>query len=166
MALDAHVGRRHAVPVRVLQQVAQQAAQQARVALHGGAGTVQHGVVVMGAFLRGQRQQVHLFHRHGVVDGTQPAGQQDFVQQVIQFPDVLFQPRAPLGIGRFLHQLQRQADARQRRAQFVRGVGQQRLVGAHQLFDLVGGAVEAARQLRHLVLAFHPDPGRQVARAQ
>ena len=60
-----------------------------------------------------------------------------------------------LGSAALLQQLHADADARQRRPQLVRGVGEQQLVRAHQVLDAGGGAVEALGQPRHLVLALH-----------
>ena len=64
------------------------------------------------------------------------------------------------------HTLDAQADPRQRRAQFVRAVGEQQLVRTHQLFDALRGFVEAPRERRHFVAALHLHARREVAGAE
>ena len=76
--------------------------------------------------------------------------------------------RVELGLARRvgLHQLETEPDARERRAQLVRRVGEQHLVGVDQALDAGGGLIEALRQLRHLVAALDLDPGAQIAGAE
>ena len=62
-----------------------------------------------------------------------------------------------------LHQLDAEADAGQGRAQLMGGIGQQHLVRRDELLDAGGGAVEALRQPRHLILALDLDARRQLA---
>ena len=93
-AADLHAGRRHTVAVRILQQVAQQAAQQARIAVQHGRLAIERGVVIARAFLGRQCQQVQFLGIGIVGQGAQPAGQQDFIEQVIQLGDILFQANA------------------------------------------------------------------------
>ncbi len=58
------------------------------------------------------------------------------------------------------------ADARERRAQLVRGIGQQRFVRLHQGLDARGRSVELAREVGHLVVAVHRHARRQIALAK
>ncbi len=69
-------------------------------------------------------------------------------------------------ISRLLEQLEAEPDARQRRAQLVRGIGEQHAVRADQLLDARGGAVEASGKPRHLVAALDLDPRRKIAGAE
>ena len=70
------------------------------------------------------------------------------------------------GSPRLLEQLDAEADARERRAQLVRGVGEQHAVRADQLLDARGRAVEALGEPRHLVAALDLDARREVAGAE
>ncbi len=54
-------------------------------------------------------------------------------------------------VGRLLEQRDGHLQPRQRRAQFVAGIGQQRLMRAHQRLDAPGGLVEAGAQRGHFV---------------
>ena len=63
-------------------------------------------------------------------------------------------------------ELDAQAQARQRRAQLVRRVGEQEPVGADELLDPRRRAVEARGEPRHLVASADRDPGREVAGAE
>ncbi len=45
----------------------------------------------------------------------------------------------------------------------MRGTGKYAALGLHEPLDALGGAVEAARERRHLVIALHLDPRTQVA---
>ena len=99
--------------------------------------------------------------------GVEAAGQQNFVHQLVQLGNVAQNFSAKGGCWQArAHQLQPHADARERRAQLVRGIGQQRFVRAHQGFNARGGGVELARQLGHFVIALHGNAGRQVALAK
>ena len=117
-----------AVAAGVLQQVAHGAAQQAGHAGHlhcvlRVAG-VQQGVHP-GALLGGEAGQVDGLDRADVgLLRVQSAGQQDLVNELVEFGDVAVQLGAHRRIGRChtgcrLHQLQAHADTRQRRAQLV-----------------------------------------------
>ena len=162
------------VAPRIFQQVADQPAQQpgralqrqAVVRVRSGSEFCHQLGIDARAFLCGQPRQVQRLERFGVgLLGVQPAGQQDFIDQLVQLGNA---SRYFHALGRRLvhaHQFEPHADARQRRAQFVRGIGQQRLVRLHQRLDALGGVVEAPRQESHLVAAFGVDARRQVARA-
>ena len=73
---------------------------------------------------------------------------------------------ALLRIGVAVRQRERHVDAGERRAQLVRGVGEQHLVRADQLLDAAGRAVEARRERRDLVLALDLHARRKVAFAE
>ncbi len=175
-----------AVAARVLQQVAQGAAQQPGVAVDfqraacavhvlravvapaaaGTAGT-QFGIDA-GALLGGQAQQIDALEAvAGKGAGVQPAGQQDFIDQLIELGDVALDLGARgAQVGAAVQQLQAHADARQRRAQLVRGIGQQRLVRCHQRLNARCRGVEALRQACHLVVSLFVYARRQVALAK
>ena len=124
--------------------------------------------------VEGQRVQAHgkvtLYDRRAELslraDRIEPAGEQDAVDQRVEFADVALQLAFALGIGRLLEQLHAEADARQRRPQLVRCIGEQQFVGGHQLLDALGGAIETFRQAGHLILAFHGDAGAEIAAAE
>ena len=160
-----------AVAAGILQQVAQGAAHQLgnRRHLQSLCGLhVQVGIHAR-AFLGGQPDQVHRFGAaHVHLGRLQPAGQQDLVHQLVQLGDVALD----LGLGSrhrgavAAHQLQPHADARQRRAQLVRGIRQQRFVRLHQGLDAAGRSVELARQVGHLVAPLGGHAHAQVAFAE
>ena len=90
--LDAD--RRLAVLAGVLQEVAHQPAQQPRIAVDGDRVAVERAVVVVGAFLGDQRQQVDLLARLRRGGDVEPARQQDFVDQVVELGDVALRARS------------------------------------------------------------------------
>ncbi|OQC11429.1 MAG: hypothetical protein BWX79_01265 [Alphaproteobacteria bacterium ADurb.Bin100] len=163
-----------AIATRVFQQVAHQPAQQLGHTRHEQAvhalGQFQLGASPC-AFLHHQTQQVDGLHgAHVGLAGIEPTGQQDFIDQLVQLGNVardLFAKRGPrLGS----HQLHAHADAGQRRAQFVRGVGQQGFLrgqqlrlGGHQRLNAFGCGIEACRKVGDLVFAVDGHAGRQVA---
>ena len=65
-----------------------------------------------------------------------------------------------------LKQLQPEPDARQRRAQFMRSVGEQQPVRTDELLDTCRGAIEALRQPRHLIAAFDLGARGEIASAE
>ncbi len=121
---------------------------------------------VMSAFLRDQGQQVDILCGLRHSGDVEPAGEQDFLDQVVEFRDITGEFRLDLGVGLRLEQLNAEPYTRQWRAQFVRCVGEQKTVRADQFFDPGGGAIEACRELGNLVAAFDGDPGRKVAGAE
>ena len=144
-------GIARAIAACVLEQIAQGAAQQAFIAQHhqaGGSG------LHLGAhpcrFFGGHGDQVDLsIRRRALLRGLriEPAGQQYLFNQRIQIGDVdtdLGAQPLPRGASRRLfEQGHRHLHARQRRAQFMAGIGQQRLVRSHQGFDAPRSLVEA-----------------------
>jgi len=170
-AVHHHRDLAGAVAARVFQQVAQGPAQQLGHTAHlqriGARAHVQVGVHA-GAFLGGQANQVHQLHgAHIGLARIEAAGQQDLVHQLVQLCDVAQDLGAECGRGLLAtHQLQPHADAGERRAQLVRGIGQQRLVRLDQVFHPLGGGVELARQVGHLVLPLLGHPHREVALAK
>ena len=136
----------------VLEQVADHPAQQARIAPQRNRLAFELDAFVARALLRREGEQVDVFRGKGFLR-VQAAREEDLVDQRVELGDVLLQLAAALG------QLERHADARERRAQLVRGVGEQGLVRPDQLLDARRGAVEALGEPRHIVPAFdfHPD---------
>ena len=124
-----------------------------------------HRVLVARALLRRERQEVDLLVGRGAGLSIEPARQQDAVDQAVELGNV-----AELGFFagrcRRFSRFDAEADARQRRAQLVPGVGEQQLVGLDQLLDAGGGAVEAVGEPRDLVIAFDLDAGRKIAGAK
>src|SRR5437867_6642750 len=161
---DAYLDRRSAVALRVFQQVADHPAQQPRIAAQGEWLAVELGVVVASAFFRGKREQVHTFIGFQLLQGVKAAGKQDLVDQRIEFGDILLQLGFSLRLGVLFHQFHRHADARERRAQLVRSVREQRLVRSDQLLDAARRPVEALGEPRHLVASLDLDARRELAR--
>ena len=119
-----------------------------------------------GAFLRRQPGQVDRLHGADVAFlRVEAAGQQDLVDQLVELGDVAPDLVLERGRGLRLHQLQPHADARQRRAQLVRRIGQQRLVRLEQRLHAFGRVVEALGEEGQLVRARLLDARRQVALA-
>jgi hypothetical protein len=127
---------------------------------------VQLGAVVARGLFGREREQVDFLPGLARLHRVEPAGEQDLVDQGVELGDVLLELKLAPGLGAVLHQLERHADAGERRAQLVRGVGEQRLVRGEQLLDARRRAVEALGQARHLVAALDLDPRRQVAAAE
>ena len=171
VALHHHRDLALAVAARVFKQVAQGPAQQLGHAPHLQrleAGTDVEVGAHAGAFLRGQPDQIDQFHgAHVGLARIQAAGQQNFVDQLVEFGDVaqdFFAERR----RRLLpaHQFQPHADARERRAKFVRCVGQQRFVRLDQCLDAGRRRVELACQVGHFVLPLLGHPHRKIAFAK
>src|SRR2546426_4987186 len=162
----AHPYRRLAMAPGILQKVADHAAQQPRLALYRDGFAFQRCLFVARAFFRGERQQIDRFGLLHAFRSVEPARQQDFVDQRVELGDVLLELALAARLGAFLHQLGRHADARERRAQLVRSIRQQRLLRAHQLPDSHRRPVEALCKPRHLVVAFDLHPHVELPRAQ
>src|SRR5215471_21538936 len=60
-ASHSHPDRRRAVALRVLEEIADQTPQQSRIAAHDDRLAIELNALVAGAFLRGEREQVHVF---------------------------------------------------------------------------------------------------------
>ena len=153
--LDAEAEFAAAVTLRVLEQVAHGTAQQPFVAAHLQVLPAGRGAHVCGLFgcHRQQRHRLPQVQRHGAI---QPAGQQHFLHQRIEFADVgvyLAAQRRVLRRRCVFNQCHCHLQPRQRRAQLMAGVGQQALVRAQQRFDAGGGLVETGAQGGNLVAA-------------
>ena len=163
-----------AVTPGIFKQVANQPAQQSGRPLHrqavagiraGRQFGLQLGIDTR-TFLCGQPGQVQRFKRFCIgLFGIEPAGQQDFIDQLVEFVDAAGNFHALRGRHVHAHQFESHADTRQRRSQLVRSIGQQRFVRIHQGFDAFGRMVETAGQESHLVAPFGIDARRQIARA-
>src|SRR5439155_4241492 len=165
-AADAHFDRRRSVASRVLQQVPHHPAQQARVSTDRDRLALELGLLIARTLLARERQQIYLFVRFPPLHDVQAAGQQNLVDQCVEFGDALLDISLALRVRALLHQFHGHADARERRAQLVRGMGQERFVGADQLLDAAGGAVEALGEPRHLIVAFDLHSSREVSGAE
>src|SRR4051812_46016321 len=106
----------------------------------------------MGGFFGGKSEQVDVLALQCRAD-VQPACKQDFVEQGVEFCDVAFEALLLLRVAIFLEKLDAKPDTRQRRAQFMRGVGEQHAMRIDQLLDTSSGRVEARRKARDLVAA-------------
>ena len=99
--------------------------------------------------------------------GVEPARQQDLVDQRVELGDVVLELALAHRIGALLHELDRHADARERRAQLVRGVREQELVRADQLARCARRRwlkLSARRATSSRPSTLHP--GREIAFAQ
>ena len=103
-----------------------------------------------------------LDRRAGMVE---PAGKQNLLGQLVDFSDVSRNLLVYLRVRPIEPELDRHAKARERRPQFVAGIGQQRLLRLQQGFDAFGGGVESARNHRDLVVADDVDSRRERAGA-
>ena len=140
--------------------------QQPRIATHDHGRAVERALLVARAFLSRERQKIDLLVGLELANRIEPARQQDFVDQLIELGDVLRQLDLALRIDLLLRQLQPQADARERGAQLMRGIGQQQLVRADQLLDARRGLVEACGEPRDLVAALDLDARLEIAGAE
>ena len=136
-----------------------------RIAAHRRGLALDGNAVARGLFGR-QRQDVDLFAALGRAHRIEAACEQDLPDQLVELGDVGLDALLLLRIGGAVRHRERHVDAGERRAQLVRGVGEQHLVRADQLLDAAGGAVEARRERRDLVLAFDLHARRKVAFAE
>ena len=151
---------------RIVEQIADQPAQQPGVAVERDRLTGQHALLVVGAFFRREPEQIERLDLQGR-RGVEPAGQQYLIDQQVELGDVAREiGRELVVLPALCVELEAEPQPRQWGAQLVRRIGEQHAVGADQFLDAAGGAVEARRQPRHLVAAFDLDPCREVAGAQ
>ena len=151
--------RRLAVALGILEEVADHAPQELRVAGERDRLTIERAVVVVGAFLRDQREEVEALFRRRRGDDVEAARQQDFLDEIVELGDVALQLGLRLGRRVLAVELDAQAQARQRRAQLVGGVGEQEPVGADELLDPRRRAVEARRRAARPRRARRSKPG-------
>jgi hypothetical protein len=125
------------VAPRILQKIADQAAQQRPVARHGDrlAGGIK--VEACGLF-GGQRQQVDRFAMLQRRQRFQAACQKDLLDQLVEFLDIALQRFASLGVGTFAQQRCGDGDAGEWRAQFVAAIGEQHAMGGDELLYTLG----------------------------
>ena len=152
--------------LRHLQQNPDKTAKQPRVALDDDAVALQLDILVAGAFLGDEGLKLDRLDRTKRRGGVKPAGKQDLVDQPVEFGDVRAKRRLQAGVGIALEEIDAEADARQRRPQLVRGVGEQHPVGTDQLVDAGGSAIEARGEASDLVPALDLDPGGKIAGAE
>ncbi len=81
--------------------------------------------VVARAFFRDESQKVDGLRRIELFDMVQPARQQDLLDQRVQFGKVADDLLLAVVVRRLLVEVDRHAQARKRRAQFVAGIGEQ-----------------------------------------
>ena len=99
----------------------------------------------------------------------EPHRGQDVVDDGLELGDVDrdLDERGPRGLGvAFVGEVERDADPGQRRAQLVRDVGEQLLLGDEQAGDPVGHLVEPVAELADLVGAVEPAARLQIAGAE
>ena len=159
--------------LRVFKQIAHGAAQQ-----FGNARNPQHRVHTiqpgagMRAFLGTQGHQIHQLYRTQVgLLGIEPAGEQNFTNQLIELADIALQllPQ-PVALAAALQQLQPHAQARKRRTQLVGRIGEQRflrfqqsITRLHQRLQSLRGIVEALRQKCGFIITLHRRAHAQIA---
>ena len=148
------------VPARILQKVADETPEQTRVAFR------HHGLPadlgpVPGPLLGQEGQQVHRLHPLDGAPGLQPAGLEHLVDDAVDLGDI---PRRALLLGlRARHHLEGHPEPRERRPQLVRGVHEHPSLRLDEALDAIGGPVEAARQIGHLVASLDLRARLQVA---
>ena len=161
---------RAAVAARVLEQVAQRAAQQALVAVHAGwprPSTV--GLDARG--LLGRQRRAGRPGRGGPASAAASSRLASSTSSTsasssATLVSISRLSRSRCAGRRLVEHRHRHLHARQRRAQFVAGVGQQRLVRAHQRLDARGRVVEARRHGGHLVAPADLDAVVELAGAE
>ena len=89
--------------VRVLQEISDKPAQQASIAGNLRCPAGQRAVLIAGAFLRHQRDQIDRLGQIRMRPGLQPAHEQDFVDQRIQLGNVVLQHRPSGRIAPFFN---------------------------------------------------------------
>ena len=145
-------GRFRCIARGVLQKVADQAPQKARVTLdayrlpgHRGSGSGS----CSRSFLGEEREQIHRLCGLQRVDGVKATGQKELSNQVIELSDVLGHTGADLGSLIGSGELHGNAEASERRAKLVGGACQYGTLRMHETFNFFCGAVEAAGEARH-----------------
>jgi len=113
-----------------------------------------------GTFFGNKRSEVEAFEGRFVARGCglQTARKEDLIDQLIQFDDILPELNASMRFLAAFHEFHGHANARQRRAQFVRSVGKQRFLGGHQRRNARRCAIKTVAKVRHLVGALHAYP--------
>jgi hypothetical protein len=161
--------RAAAVAARVLEQVAQGAAQQPLVAVdHRLAFGIDRRIDPR-RLLGGDGEQVDPVAMQRILGTVEPAGEQHLLDQRVELGDVA----VDLGLelvalrrrGAVEHR-HRHLHPRQRRAQLVAGVGEQRPVRLHQGLDPLRRDVEARGDGGDLVVAADLDPMAELAGAE
>src|SRR2546427_7327563 len=98
-AAHAHVDGRRAVASRVLQEIPDHPAQQARVAAHGDRLTGELCLLVARALFARKREKIYLLVRFPPLDGVQATSDQNLVDQRVELRDVLLETALAPGIG-------------------------------------------------------------------
>src|SRR5216684_2911765 len=118
--------------LRIVEKITYEAAQQPAIATQYDEFAIKGDAVIMSTFLGRQGQQVDILRGRRRSGDVEPASEQDFLDQVVEFRDIAGQFRLDPGVGLRLEQLDAEPYTRQRRAQFVRCVGEQKTVRADQ----------------------------------
>ena len=140
------------VPAGVLEEVAEEAAEEPRASLHGD-DVPRERSPRAGALLGGERRQVDLLER--LVGGSrlEPAREEDLLHEVVQLGDVardlLLQVRVAL------QETRRHAHPPEGTPELVRGVREEPALRADELLDAPRGPVEARGEERDLVPPLH-----------
>jgi hypothetical protein len=159
---------RASVPGGVLQKIADEAAKQRRVPDdldRTAAGRRARDRRLERRRLLG-RQPDKIDRRAGAGVGRaviEAARQQDLGDQLVDLGEVADDLFADPGLPPLQPEFDRHAQARERRAQFVTGVGEQRLLRRQQFLDAAGGDVESARDHGDFIVAGFIDARRKRA---
>src|SRR5205807_8531573 len=112
------------------------------------------------------REQIDVFSRLQRRHRLEAARQQDLVNQRLELRQVALEVGLVFRFAGALEQLERKPDARERRAQLVRRVGEQQTVRTDQLLNAAGGTIETLGQTGDLVVAGDRDTRTEIARTQ
>ena len=145
----------------VLEQVADQPAQQPRIASHLGGNYVELNAEP-GGFLGEENRHVHVLVQFDP-DRFQLACEEDFLEMLVDLRTVLADALQQLGARCGVVQLQCKPDACQWRTQLVRCVGQHAAMRRQEDFDAIGHGVEAGREPRDFIRSGHRGACRQHA---
>src|SRR5260370_17597114 len=100
--------------LRIVEKITYEAAQQPAIATEYDEFAIKGDALVMSAFLRHQGQQVDILRGRRRSGNVEPAGEQDFLDQVVEFCDIAGQFGLDLGVGLRLQQLNPYPYTRQR----------------------------------------------------
>ena len=104
--------RRHAVPLRIVDEIAYHPTQQRWVTKHDDRGACDGALLVSGSLLGRKRKQINLLMPIDTLTGLQPARKQDLLDQTIELRDVEFQLLLASGVCSPLEQLDGKPDTR------------------------------------------------------
>src|ERR1700704_4613656 len=161
LSVDGYFDGWLAMKLGIFDEVADHSAQQRRVSVDGHWPCFHGAIVVARAFLGGEGGQVDVLTNVQLFGRIEAADQKDLIDGLVEFGDVLLELR--FTFRRTAGELETEPDARQRRPQLMRRIGEQHLVRVDQALDASGGLVEALGEPRDFVATFDLDPRAQVA---